>query len=238
MDYFAFGGILMDEELVSSFYKEHEALSKKWELRGPLHSTKIRGRRNHFSWLASDRGKEEEFFHDLEQSILKLPLIGNACVVDRPGYVKRYASLYDQPWLLCKTAYAILIERSAKFARSRNQKLRIFYEEAGKKEDSDLEEYTKLLRQSGMPFAKDSSANYGSLTAEEFQDIIIGEPQRITKKVPMIQFADLCLYPMAKAGYDRMYSPYQKMIENGQVIDCHLAVADRQTLGVKYSCFD
>ena len=172
---------------------------------GPLHSTRIRGRRKHFSWLALDAAREAAFLNHLENTILTLPVIGNACVVDRPGYIARYAELYAPPWTLCKTAYAILIERSAKFARSQGKRLKIFYEEAGEKEDRDLEAYTKLLKTEGMPFNRDNAKAYDGLTPHDFQDILSGEPHRITKEVPMVQFSDLILYPIAKGGYDRTY---------------------------------
>ena len=165
-----------------------------------------------FAWLATDPGRESEFLADLEATILGLPIIGAACVVDRPGYVARYAAKYDQPWLLCKTAYAILIERAAKFARSRGHVLKIFYEGAGRNEDRDLEEYTKLLRSRGMPFDRNNAMPYDGLEAVDFQSIILGEPQRITKKVPMVQIADMILYPIAKGGYEPNYRPYSKLI--------------------------
>src|SRR5208283_4889130 len=111
-------------------------------------------------------------------------------------------TLINTPWLLCKTAYAILIERAAKFAHANGKRLKIFYEEAGQKEDRDIEEYTKQLRSEGMPFDRNNAQSYSGLEGIEFQEILMGEPKRITKSVPMVQFSDLMLYPMAKGGYD------------------------------------
>jgi hypothetical protein len=111
-------------------------------------------------------------------------------------------------------------------------------EEAGEKEDRDLEEYTKLLKTEGMPFNRDSAKTYGSLEPRDFQTIINGEPQRITKEVPMVQFSDLILYPIAKGGYNKTYAPYANLVSAKRLIDCHLDAAAKLMLGIKYSCFD
>ena len=64
-------------------------------------------------------------------------------------------------------------------------------------------------------------------------------PRRnIRKKTPMIQVADLVLYPMAKAAYDPTYRPYVKLEQAGKLINCHLAQNDIPLRGIKYSCFD
>lgn len=67
--------------------------------------------------------------------------------------------------------------------------------------------------------------------------MVLGEPKRRTKKVPMLQVADLVLYPMAKAGYDPSYGPYVRPMEKGKLIDAVLLEVDRARLGIKYSCF-
>jgi hypothetical protein len=76
MDYFAFGGVLIDEGDIEAVLYAHSGLSRRWSLKGPLHSTRIRGRRNHFSWLALDAAQEAAFLNDLETTILSLPVIG------------------------------------------------------------------------------------------------------------------------------------------------------------------
>jgi len=238
MDYFALGGIMVNEKDVEAVLGAHSDLFARWKLKGPLHSTKIRGRRKQFAWLAIDAATEAEFLLDLEKTILELPIVGTACVVDRPGYVGRYKGKYEQPWRLCKTAYAILIERAVKFVKSNGHRLKIFYEEAGENEDRDLEEYNKLLRSEGMPFDKNNAKPYDELRPEDFRSLIAGEPQRITKKVPMVQFSDLILYPIAKGGYDPTYRPYARLIETNRLIDCCVSENDKPKLGIKYSCFD
>ena len=55
---------------------------------------------------------------------------------------------------------------------------------------------------------------------------------------PMLQIADLYLYPMAKAGYDANYKPHVALMKAGRLIDSVLPPEDRPLLGVKCSCFD
>jgi hypothetical protein len=237
VDCFALGGILIAEESIPALLEAHTGFVKKWGLTNPLHSTKIRGRRDAFAWLGTDADREKEFLNDLETMVLNLPIKGLACVVDRPGYVARYSVRYPQPWLLCKTAFAILIERAAKYALRCDGRLQIFFEQAGKTEDRDVLKYARLLETDGMPFDPQSSKEYGVLRPDDFKAVVIGEPIRITKKVAMAQIADLVLYPMAKGGYDSGYRPYAKLMAAGCVIDAEFTATEKPLLGVKYSCF-
>jgi len=88
-----------------------------------------------------------------------------------------------------------------------------------------------------MPFDQQNSATYGALTAEEFRDIVRGEPRRKTKATPMMQIADLVLFAMAKGGYDPSYRPYKKLMAHGKLIDALLKPEDGPMYGIKYSCF-
>lgn len=127
MDYFALGGVLILEDEIDGLIKAHKAFVATWELEYPLHSSRIRGRRGPFSWLRTQPDRAALFLNALEEFLVGLPVLGIACVVDRPGYVARYTERYGgQPWLMCKTAYAILIERSAKYAYRSDVGLEIF----------------------------------------------------------------------------------------------------------------
>ena len=238
MDYFALGGVLIPENEIGAVIEMHSAFVTRWKLTGPLHSTRIRGRRGQFTWLGRDKAQESDFLAELEEMILAMPVIGIACVIDRPGYVARYAERYKQPWLLCKTAFAILIERSAKFAERSGGWLEIFFEESGKKEDRDILSYARALETEGMPFDGANSKDYESLRPDDFKSILVGQPRRITKEAPMAQIADLLLYPMVKGGYDDSYPPYAKLMAASRILDATLKVDDRPSLGIKYSCFD
>lgn len=89
-----------------------------------------------------------------------------------------------------------------------------------------------------MPFDPGTSQAYGALTADDFKKIVLGDPRERTKKTPMIQIADLFLYPMVKGGYDPAYAPYQKLLAAKRLIDATLSAEERPVLGIKYSCFD
>lgn len=239
MDYFALGGVLVFEDEVDGLIKAHKAFMASWGLEYPLHSSRIRGCRGPFSWLRTQPDRAASFLAALEEFLVGLPVLGIACVVDRPGYVARYSERYGgQPWLMCKTAYAILIERAAKYAQQFDAELEIFFEQSGKAEDRDLKAYTKLLKQEGMPFDPGTSKAYGALTADDFKAVILGEARERTKKTPMIQVADLYLYPMVKGGYDAAYGPYRTLLAVNRLIDAILSEEERPILGIKYSCFD
>lgn len=237
MDCFGLGGILIKEEDVDGLKREHASFCAKHGITYPLHSQEIRGGRNEFGWLKKPENARV-FFSDLDDFMVSLPVIGIATVIDRPGYVARYKEQYQERlWLMCKTAYSILIERAAKYADSQGRVLRVFFEECGKQEDRDLIQYAKALKKDGMPFNSTSSGAYASLTAKDFQRVVMGDPKRRTKKTPMIQIADLMLYPMAKGGYEPTYKPYVDLMAAGKLIDALLPPQDRPHLGIKYSCF-
>ncbi|MER8930643.1 hypothetical protein [Mesorhizobium sp. M0859] len=53
----------------------------------------------------------------------------------------------------------------------------MFFERAEKAEDKDLIAYARLLKNDGMPFDENNSAAYASLHAEDFREIVGGEPR-------------------------------------------------------------
>lgn len=238
MDCFALGGILVFEDDIDKLIEAHKTFMATWGLGYPLHSAAIRGRRRAFAWLRTKPERAKAFLADLERFLVSLPVLGIACVIDRPGYVARYSERYGgQPWLMCKTAFAILVERAAKYARRMDAQLEIFFEQAGAAEDTDIKAYGRALKREGMPFDAEMSQQYAALRAEDFRALILGEPRERTKKTPMIQIADLYLYPMAKGGYEPTYRPYQALMAAGRLIDATLAAEERPLLGIKYSCF-
>lgn len=238
MDYFALGGVMVEEDDLGYVFDAHAAFITRWGLTEPLHSTKIRGRRGAFSFLKKDAEAATRFYADLDDLVLSAPAIALACVIDRPGYVARYAEKYPQPWLLCQTAFAILIERAAKHAHRIGKRLVVYFEESGKHEDRALMDYMRTLKATGMPFKGSATAGYESLSPEDFRRLIRGEPNRIKKQVPMIQFADLVLYAMARGGYSPEYPPFKALHARGKILDALLDPANVASLGVKYSCFD
>ncbi len=238
MDCFGLGGVLINREDLNRVWDAHREFCDAWGITYPLHSYGIRGGRGNFSWLKNPE-RAVEFLAELEMFLVSLPVIGIAAIIHRPGYVARYAERYGRrPWSMDKTAFSILIERAAKHARSEGRRLRVFFERSGKQEDRDMVAFMKELKSGGMPFDGDNTAAYGGLEADEFTELVLGEPKGRTKKTPMLQVADLYLYPMAKAGYDASYKPYLALMRAGRLIDSVLPPEDRQLLGIKYSCFD
>lgn len=239
MDHFALGGVLVEENDREFILKEYKSFISDWGLSYPLHSSEIRSMRDNFIWLESSAKQREKFLQELEVFLLKLPVVGFAAVVHRPGYNARYKEKYaGKPWWMCKTAYAILIERATRYVQARGGKLKIRFEEAGKKEDRAITEYTKMLKTTGMPFANDTSAQYHGLLPEDFRTVIFGQAERKKKENVYMQIADLYLYPMAKRKYEPTYNPWVKFFEEGKVIDSLLTPEDFAHLGIKYSCFD
>ena len=238
MDCFGLGGVLIDREDLNRVWDAHREFCDAWGITYPLHSYEIRGGRGNFSWLKNPE-RAVEFLAELEMFPVSLPVIGIAAIIHRPGYVARYAERYgSRPWSMDKTAFSILIERAAKYARSKGRGLRIFFERSGKQEDHDMVAFMKELKAGGMPFDGDNTAAYGGLEADEFTELVLGEPKGRTKKTPMLQVADPYLYPMAKAEYDASYKPYLALVGAGRLIDSVLPPEDRLSLGIKYSWFD
>jgi len=237
MDCFGLGGFLIKEEDISEVFTRHKTLCQKWNITYPLHSQSIRGGRNDFSWLRKNPEKGYLFQAELNDFLLSLPIIGIACVIDRPTYIDRYRDRHEKLWFMCKTAFSVLVERSAKFADEQGRKLEIYYEETGKKEDRDIVAYARELKKMGSPFNPTTSGKYQPLLPNDYARIILGEPQRRTKKLALLQIADLILYPMAKGGYDQTYRPYQSLKEGGKLIDSWFSEEERAERGIKYSCF-
>ncbi len=237
MDCFGLGGFLIKEEDVSGVFAQHKAFCQKWNITYPLHSQPIRGSRGDFRWLRKDSETAYLFRTELNDLLLSLPIIGIACVIDRPAYVARYKEQHEKLWFMCKTAFTVLIERSAKFADEQGRKLEIYFEETGKKEDRDITAYMRELKTIGSPFSQTTSSKYRPLSPADYTRIILGEPHRKSKKLALLQIADLILYPIAKGGYEPNYRPYKSLKEAGKLIDCKFSEEDRAARGIKYRCF-
>jgi hypothetical protein len=239
MDCFALGGFLLKDEDIPEFRAKHTVFCAQWHIDYPLHSSSIRGGHRKFGWLRRNRETEEVFLSSLEELLLSLPIVCIAAIIHRPGYLIRYRQTYrERLWFMCRTAFSILVERSAKYARDNGRKLEIVFEGTGKREDRDIKAYLKALKNQGSPFAQQNSEGYRPLTPEDYRKIILGEPHEQSKLSPMLQIADLVLYPIAKAGYEKSYRPYQRLREAGKLIDSYFEGEHVLRRGIKYSCFD
>lgn len=238
-DFFAMGGLLINEEDEERALEAHAAFCARWNIDYPLHSVEIRHASGNFRWLYDlAREEKEKFYGDLHSTIASLPILGLACVIHRPGYNKRYAALHEgNRWKLCKTTFAICLERGARMSVERQRKLKVFPEKCGPKEDRALEAYFAGLRNEGMPFNASTSAKYAPMTAGVLKSTLYDIKFK-TKKWPLTQLADLLLFPMAVGGYEQNYIAYQLLVRDKMLVDCHLKPEDLPTRGIKYSCFD
>jgi hypothetical protein len=124
MDWFALGGLLLKSEDRLAIETAHRSLCNRHGITIPLHSTRIRNKKNEFRWIGSDPERGSEFLRDLQEVICGLPAYVIACVMHRPGYNVRYGLKYGRErWSLCKTAYRIVVERAAKIADDNGRRL-------------------------------------------------------------------------------------------------------------------
>jgi len=238
MDCFALGGFMVDQENIPVILEAHAAFVSRWGITDPLHSTKIRSREGRFAWLGESREVDVNFKRELTEMICGLPIVCHAAVIHRPGYVSRYSALHHgKPWMMSITAFAILVERAARYARSVDSRLRIFMEESGRDADREIIKAAQALKSDGMPFDVISSSHYQPLAAADLRDLILGEPNRVTKANPLAQIADLVLYPIARAKYQPNDRSYRALKDAGRLLDNVIDPSMRHKLGIKYSCF-
>ena len=162
---------MLNEEDEDGVRTLHTKFCTKWKITYPLHSSDIRHRVGKFAWLSTlSKDDHDSFMTDLSDLAVAIPVLGHACVVDRPGYDRRYREKYGrQTWMLCKTAFAVVCERAAKYASSQGRKLRVYAEKGDKTADSHIRRYYKELQEAGMPFAQETSSKYAPLTAAELR---------------------------------------------------------------------
>lgn len=237
--WFSLGGILInddDERQARDLYGE---FCEKWNLGSSLHSSEIRSQKDNFLWLRGlEKEKELEFYEELYCLMRDAPITGIACVIDRPGYNGRYAEQYNaNSWMLCKTAFCVVVERAVKFIHAKGKRVRILPEKCNKPEDNLIREYYRDLKMTGMPFDNKSSGKYAPLASEDFSGALY-ELKFKQKSSPLIQLADLYLWPMCMGGYHRSNRTYKRLKDDGKLIECHLTEGEIDVLGTKYSCFE
>lgn len=238
-DWFALGGLLINGSDERAAKEQIAAFRARWPELGhePFRSYDIRHRTERFRWLASCQARRKnQFYTELTDLITGLPMHVIACVVDRPGYNARYMQEYGpRRWRLCRTAFGIVVERAAKVARHRGARLRVFAERSDKHTEKQFKGYYDQMREDGLPFNPQNSQQYAPLSAEALRETLF-EFRIKTKDSALMQFADLVLWPVCKAGYDKENLPYQSLLASGKLIDTH-CTEENGLLGIKYSCF-
>jgi len=238
-DWFALGGVIVASDDEERARELHQAFCESWNITYPLHSVKIRHRSENFAWIGQlDSGETSRFFAELDKLIQDCPVVAMACVIDRPGYNTRYFEKYGEGrWSLCKTSFPIVAERAAKFARLMDARIRLYIERSDKKSENLLRGYYDKLRAEGMPFAGGGNTKYAPLAAEEFKKRLYDLKFKF-KSSPMVQLADLMLYPLCKSAYAPAYRPMAMLREQGKLIEAILPSDMHAVCGTKYSCFD
>jgi hypothetical protein len=241
-DWFSLGGVLIRREDEDAARELHSDFMNRWNLDPDkifLHSSDIRNKTEDFTWLAGlDKLEHARFLNDLYELMRKPPFIGFACVIDRPGYNERYLEKYGrQRWALCKTAFAVVVERAAKYAMEKGCKLKVFVERGDKTTDGVIKNYYKCLRQDGMPFNTTGMEKYAPLKKEELHSVLYDFNTK-NKSSPIMQIADLYLWPMSIGGYHRSNKSYERLLNDGKLIDSQLNAEQLPHLGIKYSCWE
>lgn len=152
-DWFALGGVIVRDADRDAVERAHAEFCQRWPINAPLHSCEIRTRKDNFAWIGTlDDAQQREFFDSLTHLIVTAPLIGIACVIDRPGYNARYREKYGhQRWSLCKTGFNVVVERAAKYARKQGYKLRVYVEKGDIRTDAIVRSYYDELRARECP---------------------------------------------------------------------------------------
>lgn len=237
-EFFALGGVLINEEEEGGARVAYEEFCHRWRITYPLHSVEIRHSSHKFSWLERGTDEYNRFMRDLTRFLTEVRVVGVACVVDRPGYDARYREKYGRrQWHLCQTAFSIVVERAAKYAREDGRKLRVMPERSSQGDERRIEAYFDSLKQNGAPFDRQSSSSYAPLSSEQFRDTLY-ELRFKRKSSPMIQVADLYLWPLAMAGYDGGGRAYDALKAAGRLVENRLPEDKWPESGTKYSCFD
>ena len=175
---------------------------------------------------------------DLTLFLTGIPVVGLACVIDRPGYNARYVQKHGRNrWLLCKTAFAIAVERAAKFAIATGHRLNIFVERCNSTDDRKIETYFKEMKEAAAPFDERNSEKYSPLKSEQLKGVLYDLKLK-RKTSPGIQIADLYLWPICMGGYHLTNKPYVILREAGRLMDVICPPEKVPELATKYSCFE
>jgi len=238
-DWFALGGLLIREEDEALARLSHTKFCQYWRISYPLHSYEIRKRTGHFEWISGlPQQQRQQIFGELTEVLINLPVLGTACVIDRQGYNDRYRAKYGhRRWALCKTAFSIVVERAAKYARQQGCRLKVFYERSDKQNEARIDGYFAAMRTLGMPFDQTNSEPYGPLNSVQMRETL-WECRKKYKSSPVMQFADLYLFPLCIGGYDQTDRALVTLRNHARIIDCVLPPEHQRDIGVKYSCFD
>lgn len=240
-DWFAIGGILVRAEDEDAVKTALAGFKKQWpQITAPLHLTDMRSEKKKFAWIGRLSGTDRDRFWSGYRTFLAgIPAAGTACVIDRPGYVARgYGKREgDSKWLLCRSAFDIVVERAAKLAKQQGRRLKIYYEMADPATNAMIEGYFSRIKNNGMGFDVQNSAKYLPLTAADFQHLLL-DIEGKDKSNRLMQIADTYVYAIARGSYDRKFGIYRRLAESGRLVTSQVAAEHAPILGVKTYCFE
>ena len=200
-DWFGLGGILIRGEDSDPVRVAVASFSENWRLKSPLHFTDMQSENKGFAWLGRANQKEKErFWSEWRDVLCSINVIGMGCVIDRPGYVKRgYLDKHNDRWLLCRSAFDIVVERAAKIAKLEGRKLHVVFEQdAGI--NKTVTGYFDNLKTNGLAFDAGTSSRYVPLSRDDFATTL-GRIQHKPKAYNLLQIADSYIYAMCRHGY-------------------------------------
>lgn len=238
-DWFGLGGFMIKNGDEAEAKRLHGEIVQKWNVRAPFHFTDMLAEKKGFSWLGRlSQLKRDEFWRDYKAFLGEVPVLGTACIIDRPGYVARgYLEAHpDTKWLLCRSAFDITVERAVKYALSQGSKLDIVFESDIAINDT-VKGYFANLKLNGLQFDAGNSAKYMPLTQADFANTL-GTIEWKTKSSRMLQIADSYIYAIARQKYDRNFGIFRHLRDTSRIINFALEDTDSiKAMGIKYYCY-
>ncbi|MFW6264048.1 MAG: DUF3800 domain-containing protein [Cyanobacteriota bacterium] len=120
--------------------------------------------------------------------------------------------------------------------RTNEEEFTLFLDESGSPKPNPKDPFNDLRTQ-GLPFNPTTSGKYSPLHHTELANLLRGIEGK-SKNNPLIQLADLCLYPLARSQGDPQNRAFLALKNANLIVDCLLEPTQINTLGIKYYCFD
>jgi len=238
-DWFGLGGYIVNSDDEAAVKAAHDDFCRRWDIRAPLHFTDMISEQKKFSWLGRLSQRERDsFWSEYRLFLSSLPVVGSACIIDRPGYVGRgYVEKHPgTKWLLCRSAFDITIERAVKYAQMQGLKLNVVFESDIAINDT-VKGYFTNLKANGLGFDGERSAKYQPLSTEDFASTLLDAKWK-TKTSRMLQIADSYIYAIARGRYDKRFDVYRQLRDSRKIMNFALDDAeDIRAMGIKYYCF-
>lgn len=243
--FFAMGGILLERKnedviknLVVAFKECWYPRLKISDLSVPLHYTDIRSKKKKFRELENFSEEDlRNFYQSLNQLALNSPIVIQACVVSRYGYLKRFEPVHGaKTWEMMRSSFYILIERTAKYVKHQEGVMKVYFEEIGGKENKKIKEYYEEIKTKGIPFSPSTSSQYNPLSAKDFSNILAGIEYK-QKSNLILQLADFCLHPIADIKKHPTNRAYQAFKDGNIIVDNQLSPNLIKEMGIKYYCY-